>query len=305
MQISHNPLNYYTHQTPSPHIMSSYKHDSTTDYTNSTDASHDMTYPTSTLFDESPRCISAINNPKEIAISSYKNEEEEGEETPAEVAALLASIAPIASREIKDNSTMMKELADIAFPDLSHTIDYPAGEELMHWQYCHGSAVMPIKRHHRHYQGEERKKRAVSMDAIEGPNSFEEEAVPTLLQWRSIDSSNSHQYDGKVPVYSTPPQSTVGKHHNAMFGTVPNSEYHLTSHNNGMPIKKTSIAENVKIKQRPRSISLAEYKGNGHATQKKTHRRHASVGSASDLPYTREGKMDKPMKLVRCTVYTV
>lgn len=276
--------------------MSNYKHDYTVDNTKSTDISYDMTSPTSTLFNESPRCISAINNPKEIAISSYNKEEDEV--TPAEVAALLASISTIASREIKDDSTMMKELAEIAFPDLGHTNEDTAGEELTHWQYCHGSTVMPIKRHHRHYQGEGKKK-------LEGLYSYEEDVVPTLLQWRSVNSSNGHQYDEQAQggIFLTPPHSPVGELYNDMFGTVSNSEHRrYNNYNNGMPMKKTGIAENVKIKRRPRSISLAEYKGNGHATQKKAHRRHASVGAASDLPCNQVGRIDRPKKLVRYTV---
>ena len=241
-------------------------------------------------FDESPRRIGVINkmstNPDAYLEQDKSNlsiNKDEEEETPAEVAALLASISTIASREIKDNSSMMKELAEIAFPDLSRNITTeeepidPVGyemqsEELMNWHYCDGSPLMPIKHRHRHYRGEERKKRTISMDSpvIEGPNSFEEAALPTLL----------HHFD----------------------------YCHFNHHNHDVPFKNTSIAENVKTKySRPRSVSVTEARSQSHARQKKKggRRHHTNVGNAVDL--TLNGhvgtKEDKPMKLVSTTIY--
>ena len=283
--------------------------------------SHEATTPIFTTYDESPRCIGAINkfgigqgayyDLKESP--SWTDIKEEKEETPAEVAAILTSISSIASREIKEDSSMMKELAEIAFPDLSSTTtDVADGygmqpEGLMHWQYSQGPALMPIKHRHRHYRGEMRKKRAVSMDSPDGvigdPNSNETAAEPTLLQWRSINNSKSYddrdieQVEGGI---FTPPHSSAGKHP-IMFGT-PNCEYRRYNyHNHDAPFKKTSIAENVKTKyNRPRSASLAEHKGHGTARQKKeARRRHASIGNDLDLLLKNQAEdQDKPIKLV-------
>jgi hypothetical protein len=302
-----------------------YKCHPTTEQIEPMDTSYDAKIPTGAAYDESPRCIGAVNKfgssqvvayaSNESANDANKNEEEE---TPAEVAALLASISSIASREIKDDSSMMKELAEIAFPDLSPTVTTDeAGpalsgydmqpEELMHWQYCHGPAVKPIKHRHRHYRGEERKKRAVSMDSpdrmIEGNYSTEEPAVP-MFQWRTINGNSSYD-DGDREVeggiFSTPPHSPAGRHHN-MFGAVPNSEYRRSNHHvHDVPFKKASIAENVKTRyNRPRAVSAAEHKNNGYPKQKKeARRRHASLGNDMDLPWNnRDETEDKPMKLV-------
>jgi hypothetical protein len=310
-------------------MMSSFDFQSST---NEANAYEIMSTPIAMTLDESPRCIGAVNkfNADRDIHESTKfnllgNNKEEDEETPAEVAALLASISTIASREIKDDSSMMKELAEIAFPDLSRTdtadeVQEADGyvmppEDLMQWQYCHGPSVMPsigIKHRHRHYRGEEKKKRAVSIDNRD--HSVEESSMPTLLQWRSVDNSinntsNSYNdpYNEQVEggIFSTPPHSPAGKHHSITFGTAPNSEYRRSNHHNHEPpFKKTSmsIAENVKTKYaRPRSVSLAEYKGNGYVRQKKeARRRHASVGNALDLHWNSHLKNedDKPVQMV-------
>lgn len=306
-------------------MMSGYNYPPTTEQLEPMDTSYDAEFPTGKAYDDSPRCIGAVNKfgssqvahaSKESTSDANKSEEEE---TPAEVAALLASISSIASREIKDDSSMMKELAEIAFPDLSPAVSTDEvghalsgcdmqPEELMHWQYCHGpAAVKPIKHRHRHYRGEERKKRAVSMDSpdrmTEGLYAAEEPAAP-MFQWRTVNSSSSYDNEAKGVeggIFSTPPHSPAGKN-NSMFGTVPNSEYRRSNHqSHDVPFKKASIAENVKTRyNRPRAVSAVEHKGHGNPKQKKeARRRHASFGNAMDLQWNNhDGVEDKPMKLV-------
>jgi hypothetical protein len=287
--------------------------------------------PMDMSYDDSPRCIGADVNahsnfkfgPTEAndgnAINSSTIKEDE-EESPAEVAAILTSISTIASREIKEDSSMMKELAELAFPDLSRTVtteeDDPnveyeykmQADEPMQWQY--DPAAMPFQHRHRYYVGEDKKTRAVSMDSpdlrvFEGPNSFEEEAVPTLLEWRTINPSHSfdHQDSGEGGnIFSTPPHSPASKRHNMMFGAagpVPNSEYRRSNYNqdNVQVFKTNSIAENVKTKyNRPRSVSVAEQARQG----KEERRRHASAGNAMDLQLldNRHVGEDKPMQLI-------
>lgn len=333
-------------------MMSNFDYRPTAEQNEAFTASYATTSPFMSC-DDSPRCIGAAFNasPPKLRLgsvqeaftpndgdcsnltnncssSSDNNNKDDEEETPAEVAAILTSISTIASREIKDDSTMMRELAELAFPDLSRTASadeervvpggmYAVHEGPMQWQYHHQPVVIPLH-HHRHYQGEDKKTRAVSMDSpdlrvIEGPNSFEEDAVPTLLQWRTVKSESfDDQHDngeGGGGIFSTPPPSPASKHHGMMFATagpVPNSEYRRSIHHDHEykgPFKKTSIAENVKTKyNRPRAVSLAEYKGNAHARQRmEEHRRHASVGNAMDLQLldnSNAGVDDKPKKLI-------
>ncbi|KAL3785830.1 hypothetical protein HJC23_012385 [Cyclotella cryptica] len=328
-------------------MMSNFDYRATTEQNEAYAASYATTSPTAMSCDDSPRCIGAafnasysksrlgsvqeafIPNDGDCSVHTSSNENDDDEETPAEVAAILTSISTIASREIKDDSTMMKELAELAFPDLSRTASadeervvpggmYNGQEEPMQWQYSHQPVVIPFQHHHRHYQGEDKKTRAVSMDSpdlrvMEGPNSFEEGAVPTLLQWRSIKSESfDYQHDNDEVgggIFSTPPPSPASKHHGMMFGTagpVPNSEYRRSNqqdHTNKGAFKKNSIAENVKTKyNRPRAVSLAEYKGHAHERQRvEEHRRHASVGNSMDLHLlqnTNFGGDDKPKKLI-------
>lgn len=335
-------------------MMSNFDYRPTTEQQEATDVAYAKTSPTAISYDFSPRCIGAALNasPSKLrlhsdqeaftsnggdcsnpinncsSISTYYDKDDE-EETPAEVAAILTSISTIASREIKDDSTMMKELADLAFPDLSRAESaeeervvprgmYEVQGEPMQWQYSHQPVVIPFQHHHQHYQGEDKKTRAVSMDSpdlrmIEGPDSYEEHVVPTLLQWRSIKSESFDYHhdneEGGGGIFSTPPPSPASKHHGMMFGTtgpVPNSEYRRSNHHDHEdkgPFKKNSIAENVKTKyNRPRSVSLAECKGNAQARHRtEDHRRHASVGNAMDLyllENTNAGGDDKPKKLI-------
>lgn len=295
--------------------MSSFNYQSTLDRILA--ESQEATAPVLTAYDESPRCIGAINK-FSIGRGVYDSKESPSridikEETPAEVAAILTSISSIASREIKEDSSMMKELAEIAFPDLSCTAaDVADGygmhpEERMEWQYSQGPALMPIKHRHRHYRGEERKKRAVSMDSpdgvIGGSNSSEPVAVPSLLQWCSTNNSNTNAPRDIEQVEEgifTSPHSSESKRQ-IMFGT-PNCEYRRYNHrNHDVPFKKSSIAENVKTKcHRPRSASLAEHKGHGTPKQKKyARRRHASIGNDFDLLLKNQPEnQNKPMKLV-------
>lgn len=242
--------------------------------------------------------------PKVPSINQASEQDDE-DETPADVARLLASVASIASQEIKKDPPIMKELASLAFPDLSKNdqnenddmeLDGVAPppllagiESMRHFaQYAHQVPLL----HYNHYSVDTSKTRAVSMDspelrAIEGPSSFEGEAVPTLLQWRSIP--NSYSNNG---IYSTPPPSPPRRHdpytmsHAHDRGV--NSEYRRAK--SKVVIKEPNVeSPTMSTKNRPRSVSLAEPASQHHGGH---HRRHASSGgvSLSSMTHHKNGK---------------
>lgn len=195
------------------------------------------------------------------------------EETPAEVAMLLASVADIASKEIKADPPIMSALADVfpRFPDLSSTLsdeneiaiedmDYEAAELPPKESSVGGPTLM----HFDH----KKKMRAVSMDLpelrgfgfVQEPMSpppsppHEDEAIPTLLQWRNLRGQttsppHAHLQQG---IFSTPPPSPLmsARRHGGMGFS---RSLSAKTHNGNRP-RSVSMAEGY----RPRSVSMAE-----------------------------------------------
>ena len=174
------------------------------------------------------------------------------EETPSEVALLLTSVADIASQEIKAGGPpIMSALADAfpRFPDLSDGNNEDMDYEMEQQPEDSGPALM----HFNHIS----KKRAVSMDipekrVVEEPLTppasplHEEEAIPTLLQWRNVrgeTASPPHQYG----IFSTPPPSPIASR-KKRHPMVPNSDY-----------RRSDLHSSAKgHHNRPRAVSMAE-----------------------------------------------
>jgi len=180
--------------------------------------------------------------------SEYDSFEDVQEETPAEVAMLLTSVADIASKEIKADPPIMTALADAfpRFPDLSSTLSDES--DVMD---CETEPSMPALMHFDHTK----KMRAVSMDCPElraaqellaplPSPPHEDEAVPTLLQWRNIrgESTSPPHHQG---IFSTPPPSPLTSSRVRMM---PSSDCRRSRHS--LLAKSPS--------NRPRSVSLAE-----------------------------------------------
>lgn len=181
------------------------------------------------------------------------------EETPAEVAMLLTSVASIASKEIKADPPIMSALADAfpRFPILSSTLsDDGKPEDTMD---CEGvqqqdaKEAVPTLMHfdHKVVDQKQSKTRAVSMDLnlpelfqepLDPPPSppHEEEAIPTLLQWRNLRG-----------------ESTSPPHHHSIFSTPPPSPL-VSSRKYAMPNSRRSGRQTRSPRGRPRSVSLAE-----------------------------------------------
>lgn len=199
------------------------------------------------------------------------------EETPAEVAMLLASVADIATKEIKADPPVMSELADAfpRFPDLSSTervenTNY-GNDDMMEYQVIpeEQQKQTPIDvptlmhfDHNKHYTRGSRP-RAFSMDCgpeflrsvgepLEAPPSsppHEEEAIPTLLQWRNLRGEATtppHHHS----IFSTPPTSPLATSSHRRPRAYSTSGYHHTTH-------RTPKRSPHRV-GRPRSISLAE-----------------------------------------------
>jgi len=200
--------------------------------------------------------------------------EEEEEETPAEVAMLLTSVANIASKEISADPPIMNALADAfpRFPDLSSSLSDESEAAGRH--HDHGEGMYYEVEHQLQQQPREsapsllhfdhKKTRAISIDIPEPsvlaaaqepllmapPPSppHEQEAIPTLLQWRTVrgESTSPPFQQG---IFSTPPPSPLVSSRNKQhLAWMPNSEY------------RRSGAKHVlsSPKGRPRSVSMAE-----------------------------------------------
>ena len=171
------------------------------------------------------------------------------EETPADVAMLLTTIAKTVSKEIETSHMEIQEIADAIpiFPTLysnatnpPHQTNQCVGMDYEVVQYQ--DTLDPLKK----------KTRAVSMDCSKKyytspspPHDEGEETIPTLLQWRDSISGRSTSPPHLGGIHSTPPPSPVVSSRKRGL-TVPNSEHRRS---------------NLSIKHhrnRPRSISLAE-----------------------------------------------
>lgn len=202
--------------------------------------------------------------------------DEASEETTAEVALLLTSVADIASREINNRSSALSTLPAKSlpcFPDLSHSLpsDSPernknrnddSGSDDNRMDYETNQAqiigngngngannsvnLFPALLHFDH-----KKTRAVSMDTDDyDPN------LPALMKWRvkgesmSPTSSPGHQHHHGI--FSTPPPSPVVKKRGSEFlqGSLSEHRRSFTGGGCKMPKKGRGL--------RPRSVSLAE-----------------------------------------------
>lgn len=187
------------------------------------------------------------------------------EETPAEVAMLLTSVAHIATKEIKADPPIMSALADVfpRFPNLSLTLSdengiAPRGEdEDMDYEMVkelEAESVPALM----HFDHKNKKMRSISVDfpelrAVQEPlvpppsPPHEDEAIPTLLQWRNLcgqSTSPPHQHG----IFSTPPPSPLVSKHRYAMSMMPNSEY-----------RRSNLVPSAKgHHSRPRAVSLAE-----------------------------------------------
>lgn len=213
--------------------------------------------------------------------------EDASEETPAEVAMLLASVADIASKELKADPPIITALADVfpRFPDLSSTLsdegevmEYEAG------QYPPVAAAPALMHFDHNNNGNNKKMRAVSMDFPElragqellaHPPSppHEDEAIPTLMQWRNLrgETTSPPHHPG---IFSTPPPSPLASsmRHGRRAAS---SDYNRRS-------KHVLSVRHHGHGNRPRSVSLAE----AAIEQVPILELHAPASSASDKPKT-------------------
>eukprot|EP00571_Detonula_confervacea_P010356 CAMPEP_0172301482 /NCGR_PEP_ID=MMETSP1058-20130122/3365_1 /TAXON_ID=83371 /ORGANISM="Detonula confervacea, Strain CCMP 353" /LENGTH=401 /DNA_ID=CAMNT_0013011617 /DNA_START=175 /DNA_END=1380 /DNA_ORIENTATION=+ len=212
-----------------------------------------------------PHFKKAVNQEANAAEKPSKDSSEnvpEAEETPAEVAMLLTSVADIASKEINADPPIMSALADAfpRFPDLSSTLSdeseggrHGENEDMDYEVEQQPRESAPSLMHFDH-----KKMRAVSMDFPElrvvkeplaPPPSppHEQEAIPTLLQWRTLrgESTSPPFQQG---IFSTPPPSPLVSSRKYALGRVPNSDYRRPKH--GLSPKSYG--------NRPRAVSLAE-----------------------------------------------
>lgn len=205
-------------------------------------------------------------------------EDEMDEESPAEVAMLLTSVADIASKEIKADPPVMNALAD-AFPRFPDNIS-PAvlSNEV---DECHQGEYEDMEvevDQHQHPKSEElsphaplmhfdhKKARSVSMDSPELrankapwvpspplPQYQDEASTPALLQWRDLRGKSTSPPHLQHGIFSTPPPSPLLKHRH----------HHQQHHGQTMtpnPIGRPHLYLSPKSRHqnRPRSISLAE-----------------------------------------------
>ena len=176
------------------------------------------------------------------------------EETPAEVAMLLCDIAHTVSKEIEDDPPIMAELADAfpAFPNLP--MDYEDEQK-----HPNEDEVRPALMHFDH---QERKTRAVSMDvphlretqeplfASSPSPPHEEEAIPNLLQWHNLrGESTSPPHQPGMSIFSTPPASPSMSSRKHPQGQ-PNSEHRRSN--------IAVVSRKNHHRNRPRSVSMAE-----------------------------------------------
>mmetsp|Transcript_43755 Transcript_43755/g.78529 ORF Transcript_43755/g.78529 Transcript_43755/m.78529 type:complete len:416 (+) Transcript_43755:203-1450(+) len=189
------------------------------------------------------------------------------EETPAEVAMLLTAVADIATKEIKADPPIMSALADVfpRFPDLSSTLSdesdhndiAPRGEnEDMDYEMVkepEAESVPALM----HFDHKNKKMRTISVDFPEpravreplapSPPPHEDEAIPTLLQWRNLcgqSTSPPHQHG----IFSTPPPTPLVSKQRYAMSMMPNSEY-----------RRSSLVPSANgHHSRPRAVSLAE-----------------------------------------------
>lgn len=212
----------------------------------------------------------ADNNNREELLSNngngpHEEDVQEQEETPAEVAMLLASVADIACKEIQSDPPIMIALADAfpRFPDLSSSLSDASGHngsiapraeemDIEEEEQPKEEDSVPALMHFDH-----KKTRAVSMDEtalrafrkmpmVPPPSPpHEDEAIPTLLQWRNLRG-----------------QSTSPPHHHGIFSTPPaspmiSSRKHAVMHNSDFG-RSSSLGMAKAPRGRPRSVSLAE-----------------------------------------------
>lgn len=171
------------------------------------------------------------------------------EETPADVAMLLTTIAKTVSKEIETSHMEIQEIADAIpiFPTLYSNATNPPHQN----NQCVGMDY-EVEQYQDTLDPMKKKTRAVSMDCSKKyytspspPHDEGEETIPTLLQWRDSISGRSTSPPHLGGIHSTPPPSPVVSSRKRGL-TVPNSEHRRS---------------NLSIKHhrnRPRSISLAE-----------------------------------------------
>ena len=172
------------------------------------------------------------------------------EETPADVAMLLTTIAKTVSKEIETSHMEVQEIADAIpiFPTLNSNATNPP-----HHNNQYDGMDYEVEQYQDTLDPSKKKTRAVSMDCSKKyyytppspPHGEGEETIPTLLQWRDSISGRSTSPPHLGGIHSTPPPSPVVSSRKRGL-TVPNSEHRRS---------------NLSIKHhrnRPRSISLAE-----------------------------------------------
>lgn len=252
------------------------------------------------------------------------------EETPAEVAMLLTAVADIATKEIKAYPPIMSALADAfpRFPDLSSNLSdegnrypgiiYPHNgrvadnkEEMMDYEMQveepAPAAATPALMHFDH-----KKMRAVSVDfgyhrqeplkmMLPPPSPpHEEEAIPTLLQWRNLrgeTTSPPHQQQLQQGIFSTPPPSPlVSKQRHAAMHMAPNADYHRRC-------SRVPSTKGHHQRTRPRAVSMAEGSTKGH--HQRTRPRAVSMAEGAieqvpvfDMTAPESGANDKPKTLI-------
>jgi len=170
------------------------------------------------------------------------------EETPADVAMLLTTIAKTVSKEIETSHMEVQEIADAIpiFPTLYSNATNPS-----HQNNQYDGMDYEVEQYQDTLDPLKKKTRAVSMDCSKkyytspSPPHDEGEVIPTLLQWRDSISGRSTSPPHLGGIHSTPPPSPVVSSRKRGL-TVPNSEHRRS---------------NLSVKHhrnRPRSISLAE-----------------------------------------------
>lgn len=188
------------------------------------------------------------------------------EETPAEVAMLLTSVADIATKEINADPPVMSALAD-AFPRFREVTQALSNKNDRHRQ---GEDYEDMKIDSEHHPNEpstpslmhfdHKKTRAVSMDtpelrvrkvplaATSPPPLYQTDTIPALLQWRDLrGKSTSPPY--LQGIFSTPPPSPIPSSSKpSVHRMTPN--INSSRSNLHLPAKSQHV--------RPRSISLAD-----------------------------------------------
>ena len=200
----------------------------------------------------SPRSVANTNiNYSQVAANQEEANrpnpyEDSQEETPADVAMLLTTIAKTVSKEIETSHMEVQEIADAIpiFPTLHSNATNPS-----HQNNQYDGMDYEVEKYQDTIDPLKKKTRAVSMDCSKkysSPSPPHDEGEETiLLQWRDSVSGRSTSPPHLGGIHSTPPPSPLVSSRKRGL-TVPNSEHRRS---------------NLSVKHhrnRPRSISLAE-----------------------------------------------